>query len=419
MQLKRIFSGITAVLIAVTLTACGKTEPTAAEATTTAAATTAAVTAAATTTTAAAATTNTETEAVPADDAIFPVLAFQDYTDLAMIEYIELSADFQTYTPAMVELNDAVYEEVGNRINRYEELLEESENNTKNYIGGINIWGYSISDENYIQIYHTILEYPTYGTEGDLFGFVYDIAEDDYVTLDEFMETVGTTADELSDEITEIFASTNPTDTVNSVNIKTFNLMLSPDGEYSYGFMFEMETTAEKAEESWKRFYMYTPFDGEVWEMNSEQLFDPYSVDQYDPPLHCNEGWMDYYNSLSSVGDDGQGDVIPDSETFGILQGDYYRERDMAAAHFTFYGTENVDAYYASGSYETSYTLKALPDKEMTDDSGDTYNEVSFEMYNADGELEFIIVMADAAPGSFVLNDKDGYFVAEYVNINV
>jgi hypothetical protein len=393
------------------LSACNKAEPTAAEAEATAANTTAAAT------TAAAATTKSETSAEAALGEIYPIVAFEDYTGNAMIEYLEIGADFETYTPAMIEMNDAIYDDVGTRIDRYEELLEESDNNTSNYIGGINVWGYSISDEKYIQIYNTVLEYPSYGTSGDLFGFVYDIEKDDYITLDEFIKSVGTTADEITNEITEIYASSNPTNTVGGVYLKTFNLMKGPDGEYVYGFMFEMELTSQEADEPWKYIFMYTPFDGELWEMNPDQLFDPYSVDQYDPPLHCQEGWYDYYNE--NYANDGQGDVIPASETFGILQGDYYFDGDKAAAHFTFYGTENVDAYYGSGSYETSYTLSALPDVEIKDDSGDSYNEVSFEVYNQDGEYVFMIKLVDAAPGSFELYDKDGYFVAEYVNVNI
>jgi hypothetical protein len=412
MQFKKLILSFTAIALAITLSACGSSEQGATD-------TTAATTKAATTTAAQAEDTE-ETFTTPegfTGDRIFPTVSFQDYTDEKLVEYIDLTADFQAYTPGMIEMNDAIFEDVYSRISRYEELYAESENNTAYYIGGINVWAYSITDENFIQIYNTILEYPTYGTAGDLVGYVSDIENDDYVTLDEFMESIGTTADDVIYEITESYARSNPTDTVGAVYLKTYNLMQGPDGEYSYGYMFEMETTKTADGDPNKNFYMYTPDDGDVWEMNSEQLFDPYGVDQYDPPLHCQEGWWDYYEENYVNAEDGQGDVIPADETYGILQGDYYYRGDTSAAHFTFYGTENVDAYYGSGSYETSYTLQALPDEEINDD-GYTYNRVSFDVFNADGEYVFMFQLIDDAPGSFEVYDKDGYFVAEYVNVN-
>jgi hypothetical protein len=414
---------IISLCLIVSLSACNKAEQTGAETTratrpetTTAATTTAATTTAATTTAAAKAETEAPASEETAGGEIFPIVVSQVYEDIAMIEYLELSADFETFTPGMIEMNDAIYDEVAARINRYEELLEESGNNTDNYIGGINVWGYSINDGNYIQIHNTVFEYPTYGTVGDLFGFVYDVKEDNYVTLDEFTETIGTTIDDLRNEISEIYASINPSNAIEDINIKTFNLMKGPDGEYSYGFMFEMEITPDGAEESRKDFYMYTPSDGDVWEMNSDYLFDPYSVDQYEPPLHCQEGWYDYYASLDSD----ESGTSSESDTFGILQGDYYFEGDEGTAHFSFYGSENVDAYYGSGSYETSYTLERLEDEIYTDDdTGETYSYACFEVYNADGGLEFLLDCNLDAPEEIYLYDKDGYFVATYVNINV
>jgi hypothetical protein len=404
---------ITATAILLTLmcilSACNKAEPIAAvsataAATTTIAATTTAATAA---TTAKATTSGTAAEEITGES-VYPEVTMQSYTDTEMLEVIELGTDNEEFSTAMTEMNADIKKNVLDEIERYEELLSDSNFNTDYYVGGINVWAYSISDENYIQIYNTVFEYPTYGTAGELFGFVYDIAEDDYVTLDEFMERIGTTADDLTYEITEIYAASKPTDTVGGVYIKTFNLMKGPDGEYSYGFMFEMEVTPEGGDVPYKGFYMYTPFDGDVWEMNSEQLFDPYSVDQYDPPLHCQEDVTD-----------GQGDIIPASDTFGILQGEYKRDGEDGRAYFVFYGTENVDSYYASGSYEMSYTLSARPDVEIKDDSGDTYNEVSFEMYDSDGNLSYIIKMLDAAPGSFELYDSDEKFFGEYISTNI
>jgi hypothetical protein len=311
----------------------------------------------------------------------------------------------------MLELNDAIFEDVMERIANFEKRLEEANGDD---IGGIDVYAYSFTDENFIQIYNTVFEYPTYGTAGDLFGYIYDIENDDYVTVEEFIESLGKTGEEITEEITAIYSAANPDDAIGAVYIKTYHLMKGPDGEYTYGIMFEMEVTKPEAGEPNKQFYMYNPANNDVWKMNGTQLFDPNDVDQYDPPLHCQEGW-EY--SPTDGGDESE--FTPAADLFEILQGDYYFDGDTAAAHFTFTGTEIVDAYTGSGSYETSYTLAIYTDTEIEDDSGDMYRKVGYELYDADGNLAYTIIAIDAAPGSFELYDKDGYFVTECVNLNV
>jgi hypothetical protein len=417
---KKILPVILLVIICV-LSACNKAEPATAPATTTAATTTttttttalttkAETTAAATTTAATTAAPETEPEAAEEDFEIFPEVTYLNYSELEIVEVIELSAYGDTNLPGMTETNEAIYEDVISRVERYEGMIAESENNTEYYIGGIDVFAYSFTDENYIQIYNTIFEYPTYGTAGDLFGFVYDIQNDDYITLDEFLAGYDIIAEDLAASLKELYTEQNPTDETDGVFIKTFNLSMGPDGEYVPTVLFEMEVTPETGDEPYKGFYLYSPIDGDIMEMNSDQLFDPYSVDQYEEPLHGQAGWQEYYAEYF--------DEPATGNEFEILQGDYYFEGDTATAHFTFYGTENVDAYYASGSYETSYTLELSDITEITDEDADSYNEIEFNVYDADGELVFIIKAIDAAPGAFELYDANG-LRGEYINISI
>jgi hypothetical protein len=275
------------------LSACGNTEPTAAEATTSAEAATVAVatTVAATTTAAASTTAVTTAETAEKENTSIDVSAEVFYlanTEFSTIEAIQLSS-WDDFTPGMAETNDAIYNDVYSRI----ENFEEKDDLPEGY--GILVYAYSFTDENYIQIYHTVLEYPTYGTAGDLFGYVYDIANDDYITLDEFLTSNYVTAEEITEEIVTLYSEDKPTDSIGGVYLKTFNLSMDPQGNYSPSILFEMEVTASEAGDPYKGFYVYSPVDDDVWELNSEQLFDPSSVDEYDPPLHCQEGWYDYY----------------------------------------------------------------------------------------------------------------------------
>jgi hypothetical protein len=357
-----------------------------------------------------------------ASKSVYPEVTWTAYVDLEMVEVIELGTDHEEFSQAMVEMNSDIQTFVFDRITNYEELLIESDHNTTNYIGGINVWAYSITNEHYIQIYNTVFEYPTYATAGDLFGFVYDIANDDYITMDEFLDANGMTINEVRDEIESVYATSSPSDEIGSINVKTFHMMEGPDGAYEYGYLFEMEVTPMGADEPFKGFYMYNPFTIDIMELNADCLFDPYSIDVYDNPLHCQEGWDYYYNSQwsgeYSTGEIDNGDTMLSG--YDILQGDYYYEGDPVAAFFHFRGTDYVDAYYGDGAYETSYVLERLEDVPIYEEGSDPYHEVRFEVFDVDsGVRVFQIVMLDAMPGVFELYDIDGQLIGEYYNINI
>jgi hypothetical protein len=306
MRKKSIITALIALAITLTLSACGGAEPTAAE--TAAASETAATTAAETKaertteaevkaeTTAAATETaapeTTEAEIATATEGIvYPAVTIQDYAGIAMVEIIELETDTEELSPAMVEMNIDISDNV---IKRYEDSLEmfnASGEDAESYRGGIDINAYSFTDENYIQVYNTILNTPTYGTTGDLFGFVYDIKNDNYITLGEYCSSVGVTEYDLMNEIADIAHEKYPDDYIGEISVKAFNLSKGPDGNYVTSYLFEMETIAPEAGEPYKHFFLYTPYDNDIMEMNGTQLFDPSSVDAYDPPIRSQEGF--------------------------------------------------------------------------------------------------------------------------------
>jgi predicted small secreted protein len=293
---KRLLPAILLAIMCV-LSACNKAEPAAAETTTAAAATTTAATTQAATTAAETTVAEETTEEVTEDetaDVPFPEVTYLNYSDIEMVEVLELSSWGDTSMPGMIEMNEAIQESVISRIESFEEAYEATEDKD-NFAGGLDVWAYSISDENYIQIFYTVLEYPTYGTAGDLFGFIYDIHNDDYVTLNEYLELSGMTNESVAEGLKELCLEDRPTDTVDDVNLKSFYLARDTGGSYFTSFLFEMEVTSEEADEPYKGFFIYSGIDEAVWMLNSEQLFDPSSVDQYEEPLHCQEGWAEYY----------------------------------------------------------------------------------------------------------------------------
>jgi hypothetical protein len=302
-------SVITAMAITLSLSACGSTEPTAAEATTTAATTAAATTAAETKperTTEAEVKAETEPAAAVAPEimtaetiaaepvtsgVVYPEVTITDYTGIAMVEIIELGTDNDEFSPAMTEMNIDIMDNVIERYEESVELFNASGEDAESYMGGIDINAYSFTDDNYIQIYNTVLNTPTYGTAGDLFGFVYDIQNDNYITVGEYLSDNGKTEYDIMNEVAELAHEQYPDDYIGEITVKGFNLSKGPDGEYVTAYLVEMEKTAPEAGEPHKGFYSYTPYNNELMEMNGTQLFDPSSVDEFDPPIRSQESF--------------------------------------------------------------------------------------------------------------------------------
>jgi hypothetical protein len=406
---RRILPGIVLAVMCV-LSACNKAEPVTGApvptATTTTATTTAAVTTTAATTTAATTTAEAETfDGIAA----YANLAIQEYSGVMMIEVIDLGTDYETLPAGMSEMNQAIYDDVVSRIESFGETYDENE--TGAYLQGLDIWAFSMSDENYIQIYNTMLEYPSYGTAGELFGFVYDVKNDDYVTLDEFLSSEGLKADEVIENIEAVYTDYYPEDTVEEINLKAF-IKIDDEGEYYNAILLEMTVIPEGADEPYQAFYAYSPDDNDITDIDRVELFDPEVMDVFETPLHCQDGWEDMFGDAG----ESDGDL---ADEYSLLQGDYYFDGDTAAAHFSFYASENAESYYGSGSYEASYTIEYTDSWEVEDESGDTYNEVYFNVYDQSGEFVFIIEILDAAPGSFELYDADGELVGTYINIGI
>jgi hypothetical protein len=399
------------------LSACDKVETTAADATTT----TAAATVAGDTTTAA--TTAAAGDSVQRN--VYPEVTNLEYSADVMVEIIELTSS-DSMTDAMNEMNNEIQATVVLRVQEYYDKRDEAESHGEEFYSGIDVYAYSFTDDDYIQIYNTVFEYPTYGNTGEVYGFVYDIKNDDFIPLSEYMDKNGISPDGLLNDIQTLYAETNPTDTIEGINPKTFNLAKGPEGEYNYSILFEMEVTSEGAYEPYKRIYAYSPADRLVYEMNSEQLFDPASIDQYEEPVHGQEGWPEYYaDFLDNLDAEPDSDSAPeydsaDAEYYSILQGDYYFEGDTNAGHLTFYGTQNADAYYASGSYEASFTISYLESALIEEVGGDTYHELVFELYDDNGNFAYYVKVLDIAPGVLdFYNAGDGEYKGEYININI
>lgn len=95
----------------------------------------------------------------------------------------------QDNNPAVNTLNAKIKE---NHLKLYEEW--------KNHPDGIRqleIKTYSVKTEPYVQAVVTQLEFPTYGTQGDVFSYNYDIKQEKVLTLDDALAQFNTTREEV------------------------------------------------------------------------------------------------------------------------------------------------------------------------------------------------------------------------------
>jgi hypothetical protein len=315
-------------------------------------------------------------------------------------EIAEVIMLYGTQTDAVAEMNNDIQVEVYDRISAFEEAWSSDDE----YPYWLNAFAYSFTDDVYIQIYNTYIEYPTYGYSGQLFGFVYDITNDNYVTLEETLDLNGTTKVDLEQEIADVYNSEYAPDYADTVDVKAFNYTYN--GEY-YVLSYLMELTViheQTLDEPHHMLWAYTPEFGELYELNRDQLFDPSTVDQYDPPLHGQEGSAD---SMSDPAEDYTGD-----SPAGHLSGRYFIDGDTAAASFEFSNSTTVDAYVGSGSYETSYSIGRFDDMEGTDDNGDTVYISCFNLFDENGDHAYIILAPQNVPDAFDLYTADEEFVA-------
>ncbi|MDR0904386.1 MAG: hypothetical protein LBM59_07115 [Ruminococcus sp.] len=391
--MKKFLAAILATAIIAVTTACGGTATTAVETTT--AATTAATTTVATTT---AATTEAETAQSTAA-AIFPAVAYCIYTEDEVAEIIKLDGN---QTDAVKEMNDDIDEKVYGPISAF----ELSYNSIDDYPMWLDAYAYSFTDDVYIQIYNTIGEFPAYGYAGQLFGFVYDITNDNYVTLEEVLENNGITKEELEQEITDRYIAIGNGDYIEDVDVKAFRYTWN-GVYYDLSYLFEL-TVIHAGEEDMphQMFWQYTPEFNEIIELNPSQLFDPSDVDVYDhPPLHGNEGYVEDFGETYTA------DISPT----GHLSGRYYLDGDTVAVSFEFGDTAYVDSYYGSGSYETTFGIQLEQEVGDEDENGNAYFISYFKMYDDNGDLAFVIVAPQNNPDIFELyTAEEEYFGTFY-----
>jgi hypothetical protein len=289
--MKRLLSITLALIMTLTLTACN-TAPT--ENVVTKAETSAPEMTATEKTTSAAASTSdtaTETEANINTYAKTTVID-QLYEEDVKMEILSLTYDGDE-KPGADAVNSDIKELLQPIVENYFADLKANDDNP-DYFSGLEIYGYSITGENFIQMYQTVFTYPTYATVPVLYGYIYDIQNDRYFKPEDFYLSEGyKSEDEIFAEIKAKYeAEFTNVDRLESKGLNTVYLTADPDGgNYQVSYFFTAKVYANGNDEPWEAILLYSPFSGEIVDCNPDCILPADVFDEYDPPFHYQDNF--------------------------------------------------------------------------------------------------------------------------------
>ncbi|MDR1293775.1 MAG: hypothetical protein LBK59_02260 [Bifidobacteriaceae bacterium] len=157
-------------------------------------------------------------------------------------------------------------------------------------ISGSDSWAdvraYPFTSEDYLQIVTTAIAYPTYGTEGELFSWVFDRHTNTWIRPEGVFAEAGLTPDALTEAVSAAFVPDSPAESVERVEPSGFRYVQGVDG-WIPEFLIKV-TVANTEAEPWDGLFSYQGADATgqpLTKLNAECLFDPAEMDTMDPPL--------------------------------------------------------------------------------------------------------------------------------------
>lgn len=197
--------------------------------------------------------------------------------NIAEIPYIEYDGETN---PEIESINRSLNQGIQQVYDGFMETADED--------AWIEIKSYPFTSERFLQAVVTHVVYPTYGTDGDMLSVNYDKVSEVWLSTEAALEYAELRAEDLVHNVTGLFEPEYPSQSVGEVKVSGFLVHEYPeeiDGD-SLFIEFLLEITVENSEaEPWKSFYSYTPRLESLFRLNSSCLFDPFDMDQADPPL--------------------------------------------------------------------------------------------------------------------------------------
>lgn len=194
-------------------------------------------------------------------------MQIQNYDNENIVEIPKFNAD---NNKAIDQLNFQIEDEL---IDEYNEFITEAKQNEY-----IEIKSYPFTDDKYIQVIVTEIEYPTYATQGEIYSYNYDISNNKIITLSEAMKNFNITNDIIRQAFSQYYQP-QANEVLDSIEAEAFRIIgdnihiyLDVSFDSSQSDDFDLIYTYDVAQN------IFTPYDGIC-------LVDPSQPDVMTPPL--------------------------------------------------------------------------------------------------------------------------------------
>jgi hypothetical protein len=184
-----------------------------------------------------------------------------------------LKIEYEGENPEISAINSDISQEIYQRYSDFKTGGEQGDS-------WMETRAYPFTGDDYLQIVMTQVEYPIYGTDGEIWSYNFDRRENARVLLADVMNGLELTEDALTQRVKELYAPESPSQSVGAVSARGF--LILPGGQTQ----LLLRVTVENSEaEPWDSFYGFSPQTGELLPLNKECLFAPEEMDRMDPPL--------------------------------------------------------------------------------------------------------------------------------------
>lgn len=141
----------------------------------------------------------------------------------------------------------------------------------------LEIKSYLFTSEDYVQAVVTQLELPTYGTQGDVFSYHYDVKEQKTVALADALAKLNLTEDDVLTQFQAAYRPESSVGTIDKAEIQGFRIL--GDSLECYLKVYFVNPNVSGEEGQYNQIVVFNMKDGTASDYNGETLIDPAATD--------------------------------------------------------------------------------------------------------------------------------------------
>ncbi len=147
--------------------------------------------------------------------------------------------------------------------------------------GSLEIKAYPFTSDNYAQVIVTKIQYPSYGTDGEVFSLNYDKKSQQIIDLSDALAKVGITEDKVIARVKQLYKPESPTRFFVSAEISAFRVINENEIELILIISSDDPISTEAS-----YFYIYNTKTDKLLDKPSSNLYAANAPDKMNPPLN-------------------------------------------------------------------------------------------------------------------------------------